>query len=299
MTASRDPDKLIAAFLDEGQTDLPDRVFDAVRSDIQRTRQRVVIGPWRQPNMNMFARVAVAAAAVVAVGFAWVNFGPSQVGPGVGAQPTPTPTPSPQPLPDAGALAPGRYWLNGGPEVPNGTPVPRIAVTMPAGWTADGDLLLKNYAPDLNPGELDASDAGAGPSLVAWQISGTFVDPCTNHTLVKPTPGPGIDALADALAHQPGTTAGPLTAVTVDGYSGKFVELTVTTDISKCGDNFMIWASSDGNSRWVQGTNEMNRIYILDVEGRRFTFSARIPARTTAADRAELEAVIASIDIQP
>ncbi len=299
MTASRDPDKLIAAFLDEGQTDLPDRVFDAVRHDIQRTRQRVVIGPWRVPNMNMFARVAIAAAAVVAIGFAWVNFGPSRAGPGVGAQPTPTPTPSPQPLPDAGALAPGTYWLNGDPEVTNGTPVPRIAVTMPAGWTADGDLLLKNYAPDLNPGELDASDAGAGPSLVAWQISGTFVDPCTNHTLVKPTPGPGIDALADALAHQPGTTAGPLTAVTVDGYSGKFVELTVTTDISKCGDNFMIWASSDGNSRWVQGTNEMNRIYILDVEGRRFTFSARIPARTTAADRAELEAVIASIDIQP
>jgi hypothetical protein len=106
--------------------------------------------------------------------------------------------------------------------------VPRIAVNMPAGWTADGDLLLKNYAPDLNPGELDASDAGAGPSLVAWQISGTFVDPCTDHTLVKPTPGPGIDALADALAHQPGTTAGPPTAVTVDGYSGKFGELTVT-----------------------------------------------------------------------
>ena len=182
---------------------------------------------------------------------------------------------------------------------PNETPLPRIAVTLPAGWTADGDLLLKNYARDLNPGELDASDAGAGPSLVAWQISGTFVDPCTNHTLVKPAPGPGIDALADALAHQPGTTAGPLTAVTVDGYSGKFVELTVTTDISKCGDNFMIWASPDGNSRWVQGTNEMNRMYILDVAGRRFTFSARIPARTTAADRAELEAVIASIDIEP
>jgi hypothetical protein len=293
MTA-RDPDVLIRAFLEEGQTDLPDRAFDAVRRDIHRTRQRVVIGPWRQPNMNMFARVAIAAAAVVAIGFAWVNFGPSQNG--VGGKPTPTPTP-PQPLPRAGALEPGRYWLHGGPS--SGTPVPRIAVTMPAGWTADGDLLLKNYAPDLNPGELDASDAGAGPSLVAWQISGTFVDPCTDHTLVKPTPGPGIDALADALAHQPGTTAGPPTAVTVDGYSGKFVELTVTADITKCGDNFHIWASADGNSRWVQGTNEMNRIYILDVESRRFTFSARIPERTTAADRAELEAIIASIDVQP
>jgi hypothetical protein len=298
MTA-RDPDRLIKAFLDEGQSDLPDRAFDAVRRDIHRTRQRVVIGPWRQPNMNMFARVAIAAAAVVAVGFAWVNFGPSRVGPGVGTQPAPTPTPSPRPLPGGVLdLEPGRYWLNAGPAL-NAAPLPRIALTVPAGWTADGDLVLKNYAPDLNPGELDPSDAGAGPSLVAWQISGTFVDPCTNHTLVTPTPGPGIDALADALAHQPGTTAGPPTAVTVDGYSGKVVELTVTADITKCRDNFHIWASSDGNSRWVQGTNEMNRIYILDVGGQRFTFSARIPARTTAADRAELEAIIGSFDIVP
>jgi hypothetical protein len=296
MTA-RDPDVLIRAFLDEGQTDLPDRAFDAVRRDIHRTHQRVVIGPWREPNMITFARVAIAAAAVVAIGFAWVNFGPSQNG--VGSQPRPTPTPSPQPLPGGVLdLEPGRYWLHGGPET-NGTPVPRIAVTMPAGWTADGDLLLKNYTPDLNPGELEASDAGAGPSLVAWQISGTFVDPCTDHTLVEPTPGPGIDALADALAHQPGTTAGPPTAVTVGGYSGKFVELTVTADITKCVDRFSIWTSADGNTRWVQGTNETNRIYILDVEGRRFTFSARIPARTTTADRAELEAVIASIAIEP
>jgi len=290
MTA-RDPDVLIRAFLDEGQTDLPDRAFDAVRDEIHRTRQRVVIGPWRQPNMNMFARVAIAAAAVVAIGFAWVNFGPSQTGQGVGAQPTPTPTPSPQPLPGGvGALGPGRYWLNAGGGAPFETPHPRIAVTLPAGWTADGDLLLKNYG---------TSDAEAGASLVAWQMSGTFVDPCTDHTLVKPTPGPGIDALIDALAHQPGTMAGPPTAVTVDGYSGKFVELTVTADITKCTDNFWIWASADGNSRYVQGTNEMNRIYVLDVNGRRFTFSARIPARTTAADRAELEAIIASIDIQP
>jgi len=296
MTASRDPDMLIAAFLDEGQTELPDRVFVAVRSDIQRTRQRVVIGLWKVPNMNMFARVAIAAAAVLAVGFAWVNFGPSQVGPGVGNQPTPTA--SPRPLPSSGAVQPGRYWLNA-VGIPNVTSQPRIALTLPAGWTADGDGLFKNYAPDLNPGELDASDAGAGPSLVAWQISDTFVDPCTDHTLVKPAPGPGIDALVDALAHEPGTTAGPPTAVTVGGYSGKFVEQTVTTDITTCADKFWIWASADGNSRWVQGTNETNRIYILDVGGQRFTFSARIPARTTPADRAELETILASIAIKP
>ena len=47
MTAPRDPDRLIRAFIDEGMTELPDRAYDAVRSHIDQTHQRVVIGPWR------------------------------------------------------------------------------------------------------------------------------------------------------------------------------------------------------------------------------------------------------------
>jgi hypothetical protein len=302
MTAPRDADRLIQAFLSEGETDLPERAFEAVRRDIHRTHQRVVLGPWREPDMSTVARVAIAAAAVVAIGLAWINFGPSHDNKGVGGSQTPTPTaataptpsPSPKPLPNSGQVEPGRYTLITAGEIAPG-PFPQLAVTVPAGWSADGGgLLLKNYG---------ASDTEAGPSLVVWEMSGTFVDPCTNHTFVKPTAAPGtdalVDALADAYAHQPGTRAGPPTAVTVDGYSGKFVELTVTADITKCPDNFWIWGSNDGNSRYVQGTNEMNRMYILNVEGHRFTFSARIPARTTTADRAELEAIIASVGIQP
>jgi hypothetical protein len=40
--------------------------------------------------------------------------------------------------------------------------------------------------------------------------------------------------LLTALAGQPGIIAGPLTDVTVDGYTGKYVELTVATDIATC-----------------------------------------------------------------
>jgi hypothetical protein len=140
--------------------------------------------------------------------------------------------------------------------------------------------------------------------FAVWPITGTFVDPCTDHTLVQPTPGPGIDGLADALANQPGTEAGPPTEVTVDGYRAKLVESTVTAAIEPCGPNegsleFLLWAGPDGDGRYVQGTNEFNKMYIVDVDGERLTFNARIPAMTTAADRAELEAIIASIDIEP
>jgi hypothetical protein len=136
----------------------------------------------------------------------------------------------------------------------------------------------------------------------SWIIDGTVVDPCTDHTSVKPKPGPGVDELAQALAHQAGTTSVPPAPVTVGGYRGKVVELTVTADISKCGngvDGFWIWTSPDGDRRYVQDTNEVDRIYILDVGGQRYTFNADFAPRTTAADRAELETILGSVTIEP
>ncbi len=101
------------------------------------------------------------------------------------------------------------------------------------------------------------------PFLIAWQISNRFNHPCTDHTLSSPAPGPGVDELLDALASQPGITAGPITDVTIDGYSGKSVELTVATDINTCPadigeapqSGFWLWASADGDRRYVQGSD--------------------------------------------
>ena len=300
MTAPRETDRLIRAFLHEGGTELPDRAFDAVRRDIHRTRQRVVIGPWREPDMSNLARVAIAAAAVIAVGFAWVNFGPAQ-GPGVAARPTPSPSAAPSPstapslsaggvqdLKTYGPIAPGRYRL--GVSVDGTASTPRLLVTVPAGWTTeDAKFIFKDYG----------SDAGLG--FGSWNIDGTVVDPCIDHTAVKPKPS-GIDALAQALTHQPKTTAQPPTDVTIDGYRGKVVEVTVAADISKCGnglDGFWIWTSSFGDGRYVQDSDETDRIWILDVDGQRFTFNVRIPTRTTAADRAEFETMLKTVEIEP
>jgi predicted amidohydrolase len=132
-----------------------------------------------------------------------------------------------------------------------------------------------------------------------WEITGTYVDPCTDHTLVAPRPGPGVDELAADLASMPGTVADPPVSVTIDGYRGKAVEVTVATDITTCGiDSFWLWASPDGE-RYVNGSDETNRIFVVDVDGERLTFAGRFTPATTTADRAELEAVIASIRIEP
>ena len=301
MTAPRNPDNLIAAFLGEGPTDLPDRAFDAVRRDIHRTRQRVVIGPWREPRMSTVTRLAIAAAVIVAVGVVWINLVPR--GGQFGDLPSPSPTASPQivsgPIRE---LAPGRYAIDyavvpgavvPGPELPGSSQEPGISVvfTLPGnGWTNyDNFAVDRNYGPGAG---------GAGASLVVWHITNVTVDPCTDHRGKEPAPGPGIDELLLALADQEGIDGSPLTDVTIDGYTGKSVELTITADIDACPQGFFTWGTGD-DGRFAQGTNEVVRVYALDVEGQRLTFFGRIPEKTTPALLAELESVIASIDIQP
>ena len=285
MTAPRSTDQLLQAFLADGLTELPDRTYDAVRSEIHRTRQRAVLGPWREPSVTTISRLAIAAAIVAAIGVAWVNLVPRN--PSIGGDPTPSP--SPMLIPANASLSPGaRYRFAWGQAAgADGASGPSILVTLPStGWTSfDQFAADKNYGPN---------DAGAGPSFVVWKITNLYTDACTHDTVLDPAPGPGIDELLMALADQPGITAGPLTPVTVDGYAGKYVELTVATDIATCTGGFFPWID-----KFVQGNDEVLRVYAVDVEGFRLTFFLRIPARTLAPDRAELLSIVDSIDIQP
>jgi hypothetical protein len=109
-------DRIAEAFMADGPTVLADRVFDAAFDEVHRTRQRRVLwrAPWRFPNMNTFTKFAVAAVAVIAVGFLGLNvLRPAEGGPGAAPSvepsptvaptpsPTPEPTPTPQPTPAA------------------------------------------------------------------------------------------------------------------------------------------------------------------------------------------------------
>ena len=67
MTVQRDPDAILAAWLEEGPTGLPEPSRRAIAVNTRTTtqRRRPLWMPWRKPVMNTYARWAVAALAIV------------------------------------------------------------------------------------------------------------------------------------------------------------------------------------------------------------------------------------------
>lgn len=270
MTTPRDPDRLIRAFLAEGQTDLADRTYDAVRADIDRTRQRVVIGPWREPRMNNFGKFAIAAAAVVVVAVVGINLLPASdgvggSGPVVSPSPSPSPTPSPTPQPSPSPTAAAAVFPPAG-ELATDTRhamslegVPFTFSVPTSGWIShDG------FGIDKTTG-VRTEEAG----FIFWNDApvGVFADPCANVT--SPPVGSSVVELAAAVAKVPGTdlVSGP-SDVTVGGYPAKQVVLTVREDIKCDANNFYLWyAPSAGNARYATEVGSTIRVWIIDVDG--------------------------------
>lgn len=97
MTAKRDLDVIISAWLDEGPVDLPDATRRAVLTSLPTIRQarRGPFAPWRFSRMTTYTRLAAAAVvAVVAIGGAIYLLNPG-FGPGGPSTPPATPTATP------------------------------------------------------------------------------------------------------------------------------------------------------------------------------------------------------------
>jgi len=303
MTRTPDTERLIRAYLDEGLNELPDRVYEVVRSDIDRTRQRVVIGPWRTPDMNTFAKLAMAAAAVVVVALVGYNLLPGRGGVG-GAPASPSPSISASPAPSAsfaarpsdavpnGALQPGTYTAYG----IAGTTV-NVRFTVPAGWSWDQGI--------LSPVQSDRPDAVA---IAFWsgdlQVYG---NPCKwQGTEPDPPTGPSAREFVTALAAQPTRDATAPVERKAPSPSGSgltespgwSVDLTVPADadFSQCDQNqFRSWGP-DSLERYHQGPGQRDTVWAIDANGaeRIVVLVASFPdepANTMAESRAILDSM--------
>lgn len=103
MSTDRETTRVVRSWLDEGVTKLPDRVLDVVLDQVPATPQRRSgWSAWRSYRMNTYAKLAVAAAAVLVVAVVGYQLLPRSGGIG---GPGPSPTPS--------LLAKGTFTVNG------------------------------------------------------------------------------------------------------------------------------------------------------------------------------------------
>ena len=227
--------------------------------------------------------------------------------PNAAASPTLTPTSSSTPTPTAVAsaavpefpgvsddVAPGTYLWGAGAANPTD-----ITFTIPAGWMSRYGIPHKDRG---GPGEIAVGN---------WIIANVYRDPCQwQGSLLSPAVGPTIDDLANALAAQKRRNATAPSDITRSGYPAKRVELSIPANLDRAtcdGGIIRTWVppGDDGVNAYVDTENlgmhagQLNVTYIVDVNGDRLVIDTWHMPGTSAADLAELDAILASMRIEP
>jgi hypothetical protein len=286
MTTDSDATRIVRSWLEEGVTVLPDRVLDAVLDQLPTTPQRRASWPVRRfPDMNNIAKVAIAAAAVVAaaVGINLFARGQENIGP-VGPTVAPsTAATEPPTILNTDYNAPGTY------NVGRWFPV-QFNFTITDDWETWGATpYVVRIWKLCEPGAC----TGYSSILTFEIVTDTFADAC--HAVYREPPiGNGVDELVNELTSLPNFMAGPVSDVAVDGYAGRSFTLDklASANVEGCvagGD--MLWVS-DGEVSF--GTGAHQQIIVLNVDGTRLLLDAIV----YSGDGLEMDEIIDSIDFR-
>lgn len=212
----------------------------------------------------------------------------------------PATTPTTEPARDMAAmgfeapLEPGRYFID--PDADPSTSLVVIYEVAAEGWTSWTGAYKQI--------------GGAQTAINIITIDNLVTDGCRGHFPADPAVGPGVDDLANALAAlQPFEVTAPPTDVTLFGYQGKHLQLTLPETSSEgvdldegCTDGHLeSWLSPYGE---FTGYNhaEAGRtqdFWILDVDGQRLVIETNEGPTSSAQDLAERDAIFDSISIEP
>jgi hypothetical protein len=135
-------------------------------------------------------------------------------------------------------------------------------------------------------------------ALVFLMVDGLYSDPCHDNAPGEQdvVVGPTVEDLAAALQDQSAYEASTPTAVAVDGYTGLRMDLQLPSDIdfATCDEGqFWVWDAGP----YAQGPGNQWHLWILDVEGVRVVVLAEDFTTTPEEDRAEMQEIIDSIEI--
>jgi hypothetical protein len=284
-----DFDRTARLWLQEGPSQLADRVLETALDEIHVTRQRRVWWPARRfpPMVNVMRLAALAAVLVVAV--AGVNL----LLPGDGGPGGQLASPAPFPIPRGALLVGDPVPLEPGTYVTAGPFLVRAYLTVPPGW--DGHL-GGPYAAYLSRGRI------AGEVMI-FIFDNVYVDPCDyGKGLLNPKPGPTVDDLVAALTAMPGVQATASTDATLGGYAAKQLTFTAPDDFAACTvspDGYAaVWRLPLG-ADYAMGPAQHDRIWVLDVGGQRIVVVAPDHPGQTAQDKAEVQGILDSIRLAP
>jgi hypothetical protein len=207
-----------------------------------------------------------------------------------GGQPTDTTgTPTAEAIPPlpGGVVEPGRYVFasyDRGLDISH-----RITIDVPQGYVdVDGLAVIK------------AGTSQTGVATMA--IDDVYADACQwEGTRLDRSEISSADDLAAALASQKGLRVSTPTDVTIDGFTGTYMERKVParTALSECdGAEFRVYLVPQWGSRYLM-PGQLQRLWILDVNGVPLVIDASTQTGTVAEVRAELLQMVESIQIDP
>lgn len=251
--------------------------------------------------MPSFAKLAIAAAAVVVVAVVGLNLIPGRSGLVGGPAVTPSPSPAPSPT---GSPSPAPA-LNGSPyqSLQAGatyrqaeaafTKVP-FTFTVPDGWRReDGNFFTKGP-------HMDAF-TGNGVGMAPWIVSHVYADACDWEGTLHATST--VAELTDALRTQKGVETTSPTVTTIGGRPANRLEISLAADadLSACDQGFMrLWPDAgptgpDERYGWPIAAGQMLTVYVVDLDGAPQLIIASRKPDSSDTDVAELQQVIESI----
>jgi hypothetical protein len=219
---------------------------------------------------------------------------PTSSPPAPPASPTQAVTPIPSPMTSPTVEPPTTRRIVG--RVLGGGTFPAYSVEVPDGWSSgDGQFVVKNGAAVIG--------------LSVWDVDQVPRDPCHWRAQMQ-DPGPTVDDLVRALVAQATRAATKPVDVTLAGHAGQYLEWSVPADMVVTGDadfegcdvepsnghqDFISWLSSGSSSRFQQVAGQVDRLWILDVDGQRLVVDATYSPDAKQIDRDELGQVAESL----
>lgn len=172
-------------------------------------------------------------------------------------------------------------------------------IAVPTDWSILGDFILQG----------DPSKPGPVLGISVWNVGLVYRDPCHWHDNGF-VPKPGVDNLVAALVAQKLRNATTPMDVTLAGYAGKYLELSVPadmksstwTDFDACDvaedgtdRDFAGWLGIGWGERYEQVPGQIDQLWVLNVKGQRLLVDATYSPDTSQADRAQMDRIVKSI----